>query len=247
MVNELRNIIPDIRRYHQNRLRRDHDRNAGRGQRKAIDADADVVDPIAFIAAKTVSDRLFHRGFLIHPPWPGSEIGTICILSATTTLRQGQGPKVHQVLDSARRHGRHAAVLYLDLDEFKPVNDRHGHATGDLLLRQVAQRLQAAVRSEDTVSRFGGDEFGIVLAEVAQPQDCEQVAAKVLAALAQPFELEGGVTARISASVGAALFPDHGHDMTTLVAHADTAMYAAKNAGRNRFSWAEPANAPPRS
>ena len=152
-----------------------------------------------------------------------------------------------QVLDSARRHGRHAAVLYLDLDEFKPVNDRHGHATGDLLLRQVAQRLQAAVRSEDTVSRFGGDEFGIVLAEVAQPQDCEQVAAKVLAALAQPFELEGGVTARISASVGAALFPDHGHDMTTLVAHADTAMYAAKNAGRNRFSWAEPANAPPRS
>ncbi|MFT3814061.1 MAG: sensor domain-containing diguanylate cyclase [Acidovorax sp.] len=142
-----------------------------------------------------------------------------------------------QVLDSARRHGRHAAVLYLDLDGFKPVNDRHGHATGDLLLRQVAQRLQASVRGEDTVSRFGGDEFGIVLAEVAQPRDCEQVAAKVLAALAQPFTLEDGVTAHISASVGAALFPDHGHDMTTLVAHADTAMYAAKNAGKNRFSW----------
>lgn len=158
-----------------------------------------------------------------------------------------------QVLDSARRHGWHAGLLYLDLDGFKAVNDLHGHAAGDLLLRHVAQRLQDAVRTEDTVSRFGGDEFGIVLASVAQPQDCEQVAGKILQALAQPFDLDG-TAVHVHASVGAALFPRHGGDIATLVAHADAAMYAAKNTGKNRFSWGAqeaasppPPTAPPRS
>ncbi len=158
-----------------------------------------------------------------------------------------------QVLDSARRRSQHAGLLYLDLDGFKAVNDLHGHAAGDLLLRQVAQRLQDAVRAEDTVSRFGGDEFGIVLASVAQPQDCEQVAGKILQALAQPFDLDG-TAVHVRASVGAALFPHHGSDIATLVAHADAAMYAAKNAGKNRFSWGAqeaasppPPTAPPRS
>jgi diguanylate cyclase (GGDEF)-like protein/PAS domain S-box-containing protein len=160
--------------------------------------------------------------------------------------------RLAQVLDSARRHGRSAAVLYLDLDGFKAVNDQHGHAAGDQLLRHVAQRLQDAVRAEDTVSRFGGDEFGIVLATVAQPQDCEAVAGKILQTLAQPFVLNGTVI-HIHASVGAALFPAHGEGIEALVAHADTAMYAAKHAGKNRFSWgpeAAPApapSAPPRS
>ncbi len=139
-----------------------------------------------------------------------------------------------QVLDSARRHGRRAAVLYLDLDGFKAVNDLHGHAAGDLLLRQVAQRLQGCVRAEDTVSRFGGDEFGIVLATADAADDCAQVAAKVLRVLALPFDLDG-VRVQVSASVGAALFPDHGDDIATLVARADGAMYAAKKAGKNRF------------
>ncbi len=139
-----------------------------------------------------------------------------------------------QVLDSARRHGRCAAVLYLDLDGFKAVNDLHGHAAGDLLLRQVAQRLQGCVRAEDTVSRFGGDEFGIVLATADAADDCAQVAAKVLRVLALPFDLDG-VRVQVSASVGAALFPDHGDDIATLVARADGAMYAAKKAGKNRF------------
>lgn len=141
-----------------------------------------------------------------------------------------------RVLESAQRHGRRAAVLYIDLDGFKTVNDAHGHAAGDQLLQQAARRLEDCVRAEDTVSRFGGDEFGIVLATVAQEQDCEIVAGKIIQALALPFDLNGA-EARISASVGAALFPLHGSDMEALVAHADAAMYAAKNSGKNRFSW----------
>lgn len=144
-----------------------------------------------------------------------------------------------QVLDSARRHGWRAAVLYLDLDGFKAVNDLHGHAAGDLLLRQVAQRLQGCVRAEDTVSRFGGDEFGLVLATADAVDDCAQVAAKVLHVLALPFDLDG-VRVQVSASVGAALFPDHGDDIATLVARADSAMYAAKKAGKNRFCYYAP-------
>lgn len=141
-----------------------------------------------------------------------------------------------QVIDSARRHGQLAGVLYLDLDGFKAVNDQHGHAVGDQLLCQVAQRLTGCMREEDTVSRFGGDEFGIVLAQAVRPQDCEQAARKILQALAQPFDLDG-LTVQVTASVGAALFPTHGSDIAELVAHADAAMYAAKNAGKNQFSW----------
>ncbi|MDU7589503.1 MAG: GGDEF domain-containing protein [Acidovorax sp.] len=130
-------------------------------------------------------------------------------------------------------------MLYLDLDGFKAVNDLHGHAAGDLLLRQVAQRLQGCVRAEDTVSRFGGDEFGLVLATADAVDDCAQVAAKVLHVLALPFDLDG-VRVQVSASVGAALYPDHGDDIATLVARADSAMYAAKKAGRNRFCYYAP-------
>lgn len=144
--------------------------------------------------------------------------------------------RLSQVLDSARRHGRGVAVLFLDLDGFKEVNDSLGHAAGDALLQQVAQRLQDCVRAEDTVARFGGDEFGIVLATVAQVSDCETVARKVLQALATPFELQGARVS-ISTSVGAALFPQHGDVAETLLAKADQAMYAAKSQGKNRFNW----------
>lgn len=141
-----------------------------------------------------------------------------------------------RVLESARRRRGLAGVLYIDLDGFKEVNDLHGHACGDQLLQQVAQRLARCVRSEDTVARIGGDEFGIVLAALTRAQDCEAVALKIIEALAQPFEVGASVVS-ISASVGAALFPIHGEDTAVLLAHADTAMYAAKSAGKNRFSW----------
>lgn len=142
-----------------------------------------------------------------------------------------------QVLESARRYRHAAAVLYVDLDGFKAVNDNHGHAAGDALLQEVARRMQRCVRAEDTVARFGGDEFGIALASIAAREDCAVVAAKLLQALATPVQLEDGVIAQVSGSIGAALFPEHGSDITTLLAHADAAMYAAKKAGKNQFCW----------
>nr|WP_202796600.1 diguanylate cyclase [Hylemonella gracilis] len=141
-----------------------------------------------------------------------------------------------QVLESARRRQGLAAVLFLDLDGFKEVNDTLGHAAGDELLKQVALRLEECMRAEDTVARIGGDEFGVVLASVAQEGDCEQVATKILDALSQPFML-GQQEVRISASVGGALFPLHGQSMDSLLARADTGMYAAKHEGKGRFCW----------
>lgn len=144
--------------------------------------------------------------------------------------------RLDKTLASGRSSDALSAVLYIDLDGFKAINDSHGHAAGDVLLQQVARRLEGCVRNEDTVARFGGDEFGILLTSLGNKQDCETVARKVLAAVEQPFDLNG-FEVRISASVGAALFPLHGHDGHDLVAHADKAMYAAKHAGKNRFNW----------
>ncbi len=144
-----------------------------------------------------------------------------------------------RALESANRHNGLAAVLYLDLDGFKEVNDSYGHAMGDILLQQVASRLEHCVRaeSEDTVSRFGGDEFGIVLSGLGSPEGCERVALTILDALIQPFDLADGIQVRISASIGAAIHPRHGQDPDALVAHADAAMYAAKHSGKNQFRW----------
>lgn len=144
--------------------------------------------------------------------------------------------RLNQALLSARRAGTAAAVLYIDLDGFKAANDEHGHAAGDRLLQLAARRLEACVRSEDTVARLGGDEFGLVLKTLTRAEDCERVAIKVINALAEPFVLEDGEVC-ISASVGVAAYPTHGENPDELVAHADAAMYAAKHAGKNRFSW----------
>jgi diguanylate cyclase (GGDEF)-like protein/PAS domain S-box-containing protein len=151
-----------------------------------------------------------------------------------------------RALESANRHHVLAAVLYLDLDGFKEVNDSYGHAMGDILLQQVAGRLEHCVRagSEDTVSRFGGDEFGIVLSGLDSPEGCERVALTILDALIQPFDLADGIQVRISASIGAAIHPRHGQDPDALVAHADAAMYAAKHSGKNRFRWEPLPDAP---
>ncbi|WP_298013184.1 sensor domain-containing diguanylate cyclase [uncultured Castellaniella sp.] len=143
-----------------------------------------------------------------------------------------------RALESARRHGKQAAILYLDLDGFKAVNDSYGHVTGDVLLQQVAQRLKRQVRatSEDTVARFGGDEFAIALGGLQTQEEGERIIRNVLHALCQPFDLDG-IEVRISASIGAVQYPLHGVDLDTLIGRADTAMYAAKNAGKNQFVW----------
>ena len=124
------------------------------------------------------------------------------------------------------------AVLFIDLDEFKPVNDRHGHQAGDQLLKQVASRMDICLREEDTVARQGGDEFVVMLATTHNEQDALAVAEKLLAALRIPFQIDGNIL-NIGASIGVALFPRHGETAETLLERADAAMYAAKAAGRN--------------
>ena len=136
-------------------------------------------------------------------------------------------------LAHARREQAGMAVLYLDLDGFKEVNNTLGHAAGDALLKTVAARLQSTVRAEDTVARLGGDEFVIVLGQ-GGADEAAQVAAKVIESVSQPYVIEGQ-TARVTISVGIGLFPGHGEDPATLMRSADHALYEAKHAGKNRY------------
>lgn len=148
--------------------------------------------------------------------------------------------RLHQAVIRAKRSSGRLALMFLDLDEFKPVNDAFGHQAGDALLTAIAQRLQACVRESDTVARLGGDEFVVLLAGIEVAQDALRVAEKIHAALKQPFTLPGGQTVSISSSAGIAIYPEHGRDESTLTSHADAAMYQAKSAGRDSFVLFQP-------
>jgi diguanylate cyclase (GGDEF)-like protein len=139
-------------------------------------------------------------------------------------------------LESVRQSGEQCAVLCLDLDGFKTVNDALGHDMGDMLLRVVGQRLEAARREGDVVARLGGDEFGLIVREINTPDEVALVAGRVLYALGKPCEI-GGVTVPLSASLGIALAPRDGLEADVLLKHADLALYAAKAAGRGQFSF----------
>ena len=146
---------------------------------------------------------------------------------------------------SAARRGSHAvAVMFLDLDRFKPVNDAYGHAAGDELLRAVAGRLRSLLRAEDTVARVGGDEFVVLLPRAQSVAEVVHVAEKVRASLAEPY-IVAGHRVRISATIGLALFPEHAAEPNALTRCADAAMYAAKSAGRDRVVVWTPALATP--
>jgi len=134
------------------------------------------------------------------------------------------------------RNQRRVAVLFVDLDRFKHINDSLGHAIGDQLLKSVARRLFTCVRSSDTVSRLGGDEFVILLWEERNPQDAAIVAGKILAALRQPHNI-GQHVVQITASVGIVTYPDDGADADTLLKNADLAMYYAKSRGRDNYQF----------
>jgi diguanylate cyclase (GGDEF)-like protein len=164
-------------------------------------------------------------------------------------------PNRRALIDHARRllsvvirQKRLAAVLVLDLDGFKEVNDIFGHAFGDALLRRVALRLSGVLREYDVLARTGGDEFVILLPEIENLAGARAVAQKLVAAAGEDLESAGRVLP-IRASIGVALFPDDGEDFETLLARADAAMYAAKAGGRNQFSMARdlPADARPAS
>ncbi len=140
--------------------------------------------------------------------------------------------RLHLAINLAERQGQSLALLFIDLDLFKPVNDAYGHAVGDTLLRQVGERLVAELRDSDLVARIGGDEFTVLIPGPINAGTARHVAEKLASVLAIPFPL-GSQEARISASVGVALYPEHGQDTETLTHAADKAMYHAKAAGRN--------------
>ena len=144
--------------------------------------------------------------------------------------------RITQSIALARRKKRPVAVIFLDLDHFKFVNDSLGHATGDKLLQSVSKRLLATVRGSDTVSRQGGDEFVILLSEIAHSEDAATSAAKILLALNAPHSIMGQ-DLHIDGSIGVSLYPEDGQDAETLIKNADTAMYHAKENGRNNFQF----------
>ena len=149
-------------------------------------------------------------------------------------------PAFDQAVERARRRSSRLAALFVDLDGFKPVNDAHGHSAGDRILVEVARRLRANLRASDLVARIGGDEFFVVLEDVHDGATLETVARKILAELARPYDLSAAEQARISASMGISLYPQDGLDSATLMKHADMAMYAAKQAGKNAYRFYEP-------
>jgi diguanylate cyclase (GGDEF)-like protein/PAS domain S-box-containing protein len=147
--------------------------------------------------------------------------------------------RLTQAIALARRHGHRLAVLFLDLDRFKHVNDSLGHVIGDTLLQSVARRLAACVRSSDTVSRQGGDEFVVLLSEIEHGDAAASSAQKVIAALVAPHEVAGHQL-HVTVSIGISIYPDDGPDAETLIKCADTAMYHAKEKGRNNWQFFEP-------
>ena len=154
--------------------------------------------------------------------------------------------RLRQALENARRNAQNLAVLFLDLDRFKTINDRFGHAAGDRLLEAVADRLTACVRASDTVARVGGDEFTILLPDIARLEDVTTVCLKILADLRTPYAL-GETQLTVTASIGASLFPGDGDDVEGLFRGADAAMYAAKEEGRDGYRLASaPAASPDR-
>ena len=157
------------------------------------------------------------------------EIGRLAFYDALTGLpnRMLFNDRLKQVLAQAARHGRGVAVMFIDLDGFKLVNDSFGHDVGDTVLRRVAQRLQASVRAEDTVSRHGGDEFLCIMMEANDERDIAKVAGKMIAVIATPTEV-GDVKLIVKPSIGIAVYPKDGETAKELIAKADTAMYRAK-------------------
>jgi len=139
------------------------------------------------------------------------------------------------IIHEATRNGECFSVLFVDLDRFKLINDTHGHAAGDQVLRVVAQRLSASVRASDTVARYAGDEFIVVLRHVVKNDDVSRVAEKIMQAMGTPLSLDNGTELQLGASMGLSFFPDDANDPETLLRHADEAMYAAKRQGRNTF------------
>lgn len=143
--------------------------------------------------------------------------------------------RLDTIIREAIRNGECFAVLFVDLDHFKAINDTYGHAAGDQVLRMVTQRLCGSIRASDTVARYAGDEFTVVLRHIVKNDDVLRVAEKIVQVMETPLFLEDGTELQVTASMGLSFFPDDAGDAQTLLKHADEAMYAAKHQGRNTF------------
>jgi diguanylate cyclase (GGDEF)-like protein len=197
------------------------------GARTFSEDDANFLDGIAHILATAV-ERQDARDRLT---W-------LAQYDPLTNLpnRRQLAASLEEAIARAARNGQRAAVMFIDLDRFKNVNDMLGHGVGDQLLVQAAKRLEGCAGRADVVARLGGDEFALVLPQVVENEDAGAVAQRVVEALAQPFYLEGQQLF-VSASVGIAAYPEDGCDAATLLKNADTAMYGAKNIGRNNYQF----------
>ncbi len=144
--------------------------------------------------------------------------------------------RLHHALSHAQRYGQKVALLFIDLDYFKLVNDSMGHYMGDLILQEVAQRLEGCLRKSDTIARIGGDEFTCILPNIKKPENVTSTAQKIISTLNGPFNLKG-YEIHISGSIGASLFPEDTEDLEELIRNADMAMYYVKKKGRNNFQF----------
>jgi diguanylate cyclase (GGDEF)-like protein len=145
--------------------------------------------------------------------------------------------RLNLAITKARRDKESIAVLFLDLDGFKAINDTFGHDVGDALLREVSRRIMACVRDSDTVARMGGDEFTVILCGARAPNSNDRVAKEIIEAIANPFVLNGK-SCSVSASIGIALYPDNGETAEQLVKISDATMYLAKHSGKNCYRFA---------
>jgi two-component system cell cycle response regulator len=176
--------------------------------------------------------RLLHHAARNH----GKMLESLALKDPLTGLanRRLLADRMSMAIVHARRNKSTMAVVYLDLDGFKQINDTLGHGTGDVLLKMVAGRLVATVREEDTVARLGGDEFMISLWQIGRADYAAAVALKVIAAVSQPYAIEGH-TVSVTTSAGVGIYPVHGGDADTLMKSADLALYEAKRAGKNVY------------
>jgi diguanylate cyclase (GGDEF)-like protein/PAS domain S-box-containing protein len=198
--------------------------------RKPAEAELDLIGKAGRLAAiaieqRQLTNRLAHQAQ--HDPLTG--------LPNRALFEE----RLHGALAQARKHGWHTAVLFVDLDRFKQINDTLGHSVGDALLQQVARRLEDCLRKTDTLARMGGDEFTVLLSELPDYQYSQKVAQKLLDSLKAPFHVEG-YELFVSASIGISTFPRDGADAATLERNADSAMYRAKSRGRNSFQMFMP-------
>ena len=180
--------------------------------------------------------RLLHEAARTH----GKMLESLALTDPLTGLanRRLLAERMSMALVHARRNRSTMAVVYLDLDGFKQINNTLGHAAGDALLKMVAGRLVATVREEDTVARLGGDEFIIALWHLVSTDSAATTALKVIAAVSQPYSIEGQ-TVSITTSAGIGIYPVHGEDADTLMKSADLALYEAKRVGRNAYRISE--------